>query len=381
MIDRPLLLVGRILAAVAAAGSLGLAVWIAAPRAGWLDAEILPAPVSASLLIENFACRRGETRTVIRRGVEDGYAPGNFEPARPDRAGSQRVAGVGLRDYDDADLDQDFFDYFEPPRDAVSGLFVIRMFENGSSVNDGIVIGDHVTLRSSRAPDQQHVFQTNVWSLRSDPRWSNSGDVYSIDIADLRLQNGTSLLDHIRDADMSGIVDVVIADDTAVDFMALAICSPPVTQSGLSFWYEPQGHDPSSGPVVRATCYPGEDVAAFCNPFVGNTPCGTELPIACFRPTNARSPDFEAIGLPRHSVRDWTGGDFALTTPVPANRFANRGDADAYCRAEFGEEWRVADWHLNGRGFDFFATGPADYEGRVWIDIRDQPYATCWRGE
>lgn len=375
------LLVGRFLAGGAAAGCLTLGVWLAVSQSGWLDPEIAPPAISASLLIEEFSCRRGETRTVLRRGVEDGYAGGNFEPSRPDRAGSQRIPGVGLRDYDDAAPDREFHDYFEPPRDAVSGLFVIRMTEAADSHNDSFVIGDDLASRGVTAQAEQTVFQTSVQQLGMDPVWSVTEDVYSVDIANVILGPGPSLLDFIRDPAFPGFVDVVISDDTAVDFMGLALCSPPVSDTGLTFWYSSILPDPVSAGPARATCYPSDDSESYCDPFVGNTSCATELPLLCFRPGDRPAPDLRGLGVWESYMRFWTGGTFALSEPVAAEGFSTLDDANAACRDAFGDGWRVADFHLSGRGFEIVAEGPAEYDGRVWIDIRDQPYAACWGRE
>jgi len=381
MSDRTIRFAISVLAGTAAAGSLALALWIVVERTGLLANEPLAPAVSASLLIESYSCRRGETRTVLRRGVEDGYAPGNFEPSRPDRAGRQQIEGVGLRDFDDAEPDKIFMDYFEPPRDAVSGLFVIRMTEAANSRNDSVVIGDQTASRTSPAPRQLQVLQTTVQASHSNPVWSVTGDVYSANIADMEMDDGTSLLDYIRDPDIPGFVDVVISDDTAVDFMAMALCSPPMTDTGLTFWYSPLLADAIGGGPARATCYPSDEAEDYCDPFVGNTSCATELPLICFRPGTNAIPDIQGDGVWDSYPRYWTGGDFALTDPVTANRFSSRGEADAFCQNEFGDDWRLADFHLAGRGFEIVANGPAGYEGRVWIDIRDQPYATCWGRE
>jgi hypothetical protein len=383
MTDGLALRVGRVLAGGVAAGCLALALWIIAGRAGWLELEPGAAePVSASFMAENFTCRRGETRTIERLGIEDGYATDNLEPARFDRAGSQRITGVGLRRYDEAGPDRDFLDYFQPPRDAVSGLLIIRMTSRDDDSNDTITIGDFPAERSRAPHVYAPTFRSSLQALRANPDWSVSGDIHSVPLERIMLEAGIGLLDHVRDPSGDGIVDIVISDDTSVDFMAMATCSPPAAGTGMAFWHLPLLTAPGelSG-AVRATCYAPPRDEPFCDPFVGDTPCDTALPLACYRAGDASFPASLSGTPSEQNARFWIGGELRLTTPLPADRFDSIEEANAFCRAEFGEDWRVADFHLSGRGFDIQAIGPSQYQGRVWLDIRDQPYATCWARE
>jgi hypothetical protein len=46
---------------------------------------------------------------------------------------------------------------------------------------------------------------------------------------------------------------------------------------------------------------------------------------------------------------------------------------------KFGPGWRVAEFH-DGWGWHFQAYGTVDNpNGRFWVDINDQPDATCWQ--
>lgn len=372
----------RSLAAVAGVTLAALALSIGLGWAGWLDPEVVEEPVSASLLVESFSCRRGERRTVLRRGVEDGYAPGNFEPSRRDRSSVRRMTGVGNRDYDEGGLDREFTDFFEPPRDTVSGLFVIRMIEADGVGNDSFILGDAVGHRNAGRSEAFPVFISTPSLLDSQPYWSRTGDVYSVPIEQIVFADGRTLTDYIRDPVESGMVDVSASDDTAVDFMALVTCSPPDSGRGMTFSYvNESGTAPPDRSLVRASCFPPDEAETSCDPFVGETDCGTALPLICYRPDDSLHPDFTPLQRLRNMDRYWSGGEFALSPPVAGQDFATIVEADAYCRANFGEEWRLADFHLGGRGFDIVGLGPTDYTGRVWIDIRDQPYATCWARE
>jgi hypothetical protein len=117
-----------------------------------------------------------------------------------------------------------------------------------------------------------------------------------------------------------------------------------------------------------------------CDPHQGDTPCTEELPILCIRKQGTGFP------LPKPaSVSDtdqyhkWSGGVVGTTraTVPPKTRTA----ANALCSKEFGQNWRVAEFH-DGWGWHFQAYGGVgDPKGRFWVDISDQPGALCWATE
>ncbi|MFY9825809.1 MAG: flagellar hook-length control protein [Thermoanaerobaculia bacterium] len=114
-----------------------------------------------------------------------------------------------------------------------------------------------------------------------------------------------------------------------------------------------------------------------CDAYHGDTACKTALPILCIKKSGPGFP------LPKPASVDdssqyhrWAGGVVGTTKPtVPPS---TRADADALCVKEFGADWRVAEHH-DGWGWHFQAFGgvgkPAQ---KFWVDINDQPGATCW---
>jgi hypothetical protein len=129
------------------------------------------------------------------------------------------------------------------------------------------------------------------------------------------------------------------------------------------------------GTIFLACSYGAADEHV-CDPIAGDMPCSTPLPVACLRPGSAPVPE----ALERlHSAWSWTGGFVALTAPVPASRFRRIGEVDRYCAARFGPRWRTAELHdgYSIKGLTGFGRMPAGVT-RAWIDIADQPYATCW---
>lgn len=373
-------IIGRIAIAATAAGLTCLAGMAMFRAAGWSgDDEHSPEIVSASLVVERFSCRRGETRHVEWRGQEDGYASEDAEPARATRAGDTRMTGIGLRDFDQTGLDMELFDYFEPPRDLTSGLLVIRMYSQDTGRNDTILVGDYPDDAMNDDSATGDVFRNRLQSLAELSGWTQAGDVYWTDLGDISLESGRSLIDFVRDPDEEGLVDISVGDDTVVDAIALVTCSPPESGTGMTFFVrqliDADGESPG---VVRATCYPQERSDGYCDPFVGETRCNRALPVVCFRPGVTPFPVASSGPGSGFDSRFWTGGDIALTPPVAGDEIATIADADALCRAEFGEDWRAGDFHLGGRGFLFQGAGTTEYEGRAWVDIRDQPYANCW---
>lgn len=111
-----------------------------------------------------------------------------------------------------------------------------------------------------------------------------------------------------------------------------------------------------------------------CDAYRGDTPCAEQLPVLCiFKPT----PAFQApVGLDNSNLRSrWSGGIIATT--IPHAGFTALADANDYCRAQFGPNWRVAEFH-DGWGWNFQAYGgTVGAPTRFWVYINDQP-ANCW---
>jgi len=117
-----------------------------------------------------------------------------------------------------------------------------------------------------------------------------------------------------------------------------------------------------------------------CNPNTGDSMCTTKLPILCFKPTQLPVPTNVNNSNQNHK---WSGGIVA-TTPAVAGNSASNPDlttiakANSYCAQLFGTGWRVAEFH-DGWGWYFQAYGGVGQPSkRFWVDINDQPQATCW---
>jgi hypothetical protein len=141
-----------------------------------------------------------------------------------------------------------------------------------------------------------------------------------------------------------------------------------------------------------------------CDAYMGDTPCGTQLPVLCLKRDGAPRPNYAVVGrhqaMPREYYQGWAGGKVALTHPVPGFELGSRAAADALCAAELGEGYRMAEFHdgryvegmshkayhgktwppeaeLHSGGWAFHAYGSVAGRTRFWVRISDQP-ANCW---
>jgi hypothetical protein len=268
-------------------------------------------------------------------------------------------------DYDSRFPDHSLGDWFELPPDTASALLVVRFRPIGDNLNDTLAIGDLSGWRhtaSTRAADP-------------DPRlgWKRSGDLHWVELADLPMRSGGTVLDLVTAPHASGIIDIQVVDDSSVDFMAIAYCRLPSRRMGVTMAtvQSPKG-------LASFHCRPDIEDDRDCNPFVGDEPCGNALPLLCFHDLQAPAP-VDAVRFSALTRRSWSGGEVAATSPVRASRFATISNADRFCSTSFGKGWRVAEWHAGGWGYGFAAkTNRSSFSGRYWVDIRGSPYGTCW---
>ena len=114
-----------------------------------------------------------------------------------------------------------------------------------------------------------------------------------------------------------------------------------------------------------------------CNPSQGDTQCAELRPVLCiYKPP---TPFPLPIGVSNSDqYYRWSGGVVATTQPhVGMNNIA----ATAYCQAQFGSDWRVAEFH-DGWAWNFQAYGgtvsaPTVPSTRFWVYVNDQPGANC----
>ena len=143
-------------------------------------------------------------------------------------------------------------------------------------------------------------------------------------------------------------------------------------------WYHMHS-DAQSGTITVGCGAAGPDR---CDPAKGDTVCSQQLPVLCIYKPN---PPFQKpVGLKIPNIyMEWSGGVVATTPPVAGNTFANSAAVTAYCQAQFGKDWRVAEFH-DGVYWFFQAYGgtvsaPTIPSTRFWVHINDQKDGNCWR--
>ena len=117
-----------------------------------------------------------------------------------------------------------------------------------------------------------------------------------------------------------------------------------------------------------------------CDAYQGDTVCTQSRPLLCiYKPT---TPFPVPTGVSNSDqYYQWSGGVVATTQSVAGNTFTSIAAANAYCIAQFGTGWRVAEFH-DGWAWNFQAYGgtvsaPTVPSSRFWVYINDQP-ANCW---
>ncbi len=115
------------------------------------------------------------------------------------------------------------------------------------------------------------------------------------------------------------------------------------------------------------------------DPYIGDTPCTTALPIACIAPLGLPNP-----GVPEDDYyHGWTGGTLGMTPPVIGSEITSLETADALCVAALGPDYRMAEHHDGGGGWNWWAHATdevwaiAETDARWWVHIDDQP-GNCW---
>lgn len=336
-----------------------------------------PGPSTGIELLQAHACGRGETKRILVRGMEDGFSPAGEEPGfiRPGRQNPSTTSFFSDNKYDQYLPDRRMTDSFEVPSRIAGGLFVISLRKVAANGNDSLSIGD------TPRPDGRSRFSSRIGKLEALPGWRRAGSVYSARIDAIRIapdigkaDEGRTLLDFIRAGGSATWVDINVEDDTSVDFMGMTVCEQPAGGKGLTL-SELDHLKPRMPGTITLTCQHGSRSQYVCDAYQGDTPCDRRLPVACFRPGDAPHPK-DLVGRP--GSRTWSGGALAVTEPVAASRFATIGDVDRFCSRRFGPEWRTAALH-DGVYWGITAYGdPHTIRSRVWVDIAEQPYATCW---
>lgn len=352
---------------------------------GWIVRPVRAVAVAETGMdvLRAYRCRRGETKQIVVRGVEDSHSPAGVEPnfIRPGRQFADTQTFFAGGSYDQVEPDRRLTDSFQASARTAHGVLLIRQKSVADNSTDTIAIGDLSALAMSA--EQAGRFSEALSNLPAHNGWTRQGELYFVGLEAVPVKRlddhgalvaGGSLLDLIRRGANGGWVDVMIQDDTSVDFLGVALCLEPATDNGLTL--APLAGQPLPSGVIGVTCGMNSKDQAICDPYAGDTPCFTRLPLACIRPDGKGAP----ASLRGAYVRGlWSGGQLAFTEPVAGGSFSTFRDADARCAARFGLQWRTARLHDGtGNGGIVGYSAAAAPAGRVWIDMVGSPHATCW---
>ena len=125
----------------------------------------------------------------------------------------------------------------------------------------------------------------------------------------------------------------------------------------------------------------GSDRAS--NPYRGDTPCETKLPLLCLQRDRLSQPPDSTSG--HDYFNGWAFGKVSHTLPIAGSQLDSRTTADALCEQAFGTGARMAEFHDGNlgektgsqSGHDFWAYGALPANQRFWVAINDQP-ANTW---
>ena len=358
------------------------------------DAGVARASVTAPTLqdaAEAFQCKRGLTRIVEQRGVEDGFSRAGSEPSRIHprllRNGFFADLEEGatdsyrLRAYDERGVDGFIVDHFTMPRDIVSGRLIVRMRRDGTGAdNDGLYIGDLDYLAHLGADRYRHSFYArSVWTSTNLIRLADGSVLWSADLA--QIDNNayspttrSTFLDFLNAPTRGQTFDLLIGDDTMVDALVLIACQKPQQAKGTTL---SERQDYSVGPGISFLACSVDRSQRACSPFSGDRLCSVPGPIACYRDGNRAPPSVIERGT---NSTAFVGGEVRLSKPERGDRFPNLRSADAFCREQFGPDWRVLNYHEGGGGsiVSYSKIAPGT---RALVNIEDQQYGNCWDRE
>lgn len=280
----------------------------------------------------------------------------------------------------------------QPGQRVVSAKFTIQV----RKLTQGPNRGDNDAMAFWQGSSNPPSFNTYLWTTTDGPGTTKTltfdlgslppagnGVIQSMGNALGTLNDGTFSFSVQDDTAVLGASLVyecggrVIADGGVVGTQTGTAGGPTVLDSGASarkgMTWGLYPHHPVSG-IATVSCQgqPGTD----CNAYQGDQMCTVALPVLCMKPSGLPNPASNTQD-PQH----WSGNIIA-TTPAVAPAAVPLGtlaQVNAYCAAQFGPGWVVADFHA-GTGWKFGAYGNVGNPGqtRFWVNIKDQPAANCW---
>jgi len=110
-----------------------------------------------------------------------------------------------------------------------------------------------------------------------------------------------------------------------------------------------------------------------CNPYLGDTPCRSLRPVLCVNHLNLNRPGY----VPADSYSGWTGGFLGLTAPIQGCKLTSQAAGDAYCAAQLGCGYVMAEWH---DGLAIAGMNASTNAGNSWVVANASPTGTSFVG-
>ncbi len=118
--------------------------------------------------------------------------------------------------------------------------------------------------------------------------------------------------------------------------------------------------------------------AGTTNPYCGDELCSAPLRMLCVNKTNMSFPS----GGTSTQSQYWIGGRIGVTSPIRGDdpSIQSQAAADAFCAAELGAGWEMAEHHDTRSGWNIQGVREGFIPGneRFWAAIRDQSRGNCW---
>ena len=325
-----------------------------------------------------YSCKKGETKHILFGGIEDNYSTARLEPthATPKdfEVYSKKVGRQGAitfdRLYDEPGVDKTLVEFLAFSGEIARGLFVIKSRSTVSFENDTFTLSVHHQDSDNIAriiPGVSYSFS----NMNAAQGFWQDGDIVFAELSGLSRKGEYIFLEDHNAHRANRSVRIIIGDDRQVDFMGLAICQAPEENLGMTHY---TNSFERSGNWINLSCFDGNGDGK-CNPYIGDTSCAARLPLACFKEGLEPVP---ANFAPDDMKPSWSGGYVKLTAPVRGDRFKNQDNGHAFCRAEFGEQWRMANLGEGGSNDVFTAIGQAPDHQQVWVDSKTEIYSNCW---
>jgi hypothetical protein len=351
--------------------------------------------------VDTLRCPRGLRHVVQVRGFEDGFSRSGNEPSQVEpslmRFGSFKDAAEGaarvfeLRAYDVGGNDKQLIDYFEVPKGTVSGKLIVKHKPTGAGAeNDYLNLVPSATFQTKSGGEMLAEFslaiataqqaQTTSLNANDRPVREPPQDVLVVPLERFVFGNYGStnpqiapILNYLAERKApSDFITLMVTDDTALDVAALSLCLEPEIKKGVTLV---EFSDKPLGPDVSYLACAKDMTQSFCDPYSGDTPCSTALPLACYKEGNNSIPqNFTVSG---YSDSSFVGGEVKPSAPVTGNQFKTRIEADAFCASQFGTGWRILSYQ-DGNGGYVSSRSRIAPKTRLWIDIKDQPRGRCW---